>query len=108
MQTKMFNSYQILLFVHNCDAFKAEEHVKLITNDLGFSQNILINTSKTMPVKSLFAGFFEGEDPEILLSELKEKIYSSCDKHNFGVLDFFLIDATNAAMLKGMWHDGFY
>ncbi len=108
MQAKIFKQYQIILFIHHCDAFKDEKEVQLITEELGFSYNVYINGSKAMPLKNLYAGYFEGDNSDTLLFELKEKIYNSCKKNNFGVLDFFLIDATNSAMFKAMWHDGFY
>ena len=106
MEPKLFHIRQILLFIGECPF---EEEVKQLLSELKFSSSIYINGNKAMKTKNLYMTFFsiESENEDVLFI-IKESIYSECKRLGIGVLDFFLIDATNSPMFKSIWHDGFY
>lgn len=61
-----------------------------------------------MITKNLYSGWFEDFGGDDLLYLIKERIYEKCRERHIGMFDFFLIDSTDTAMFKSIWHDGFY
>lgn len=109
MQEKLIDIRQILLFIGCMPAYAgAEIPVNELISELGFSSKVIIYGQHAMDTKNLYSGYFEGFGDGLILETIKEKIYEKCREKGIGVLDFFLIDATDAPMFKSIWHDGFY
>lgn len=106
-QLQLLDLRQILLFIGSV-SINDDLKVSTIVNDLGFTSNILIYGSQAMATKNLYGGFFTELPNEDIIWSLKEKLYAMCKDANVGMVDFFLIDATESAMFKSIWHDGFY
>ena len=108
MQEKLFDSRQVLLFIGGIPGYGgAEVVVNELISELGFSSKVLIYGQTAMDTKNLYSGYFEGFSDGSVLEMVKEKIYQKCMEKRIGMLDFFLIDATEAPMFKSIWHDGF-
>jgi hypothetical protein len=109
MQEKLFDIRQVLLFIGNIPGYDgAELVVNELISELGFSSKVLIYGHTAMNTKNLYSGYFEGFSDGAVLETVKEKIHQKCIEKGIGMLDFFLIDATEAPMFKSIWHDGFY
>lgn len=107
MQEKLFNIRQVLLFVGDC-GMGDDQSVQRIIRDLGFTQAVMINGQSAMATKALYSGYFEEKRDGDVLWDVKESIYEICRTEGVGVLDFFLVDVTEANMFKSIWHDGYY
>ena len=66
----------------------------------------MIGETTTDQTQNAYTGFVEEE--ENMLRNLKEKIHEQCDNKRIGMFDFLLVDITDSAMLKSIWHDGWY
>ncbi len=106
-QLKLFDYKQILLFI-GAVSMHDDDKVKKIIYELGFNENVLIFGNYAMPTRNLYAGFFSFKDGESNMYNLKEHLHKIFEKNNIGMVDFFLIDATETSKLKSIWHDGFY
>lgn len=106
-QLKLFESKQIILFIGGI-SMGDEYKVKGLVYEIGFTDDVLIKTRNAMPTRNLYAGFFEFTGSEDWMYNLKEKLYKTFEANDIGMVDFFMIDATDSAMFKSIWHDGFY
>jgi hypothetical protein len=107
MQEKLFDLRQVLLFVGKYPNYCEREVFQLI-EELGFTPNVKIYGQNAMETQNLYSGYFQGDSDGGILEVIKEKLYSKCKELGIGMLDFFLIDSTEAPMFKSIWHDGFY
>lgn len=107
IQLKLFESKQILLFIGGV-SMNDEYNVKKLVYEIGFKDDVLINTRYAMPTRNLYAGLFEFKENEDCMYILKEKLYKTFEANDIGMVDFFMIDATVTIMFKSIWHDGFY
>lgn len=107
MQNKLFDFRQVLLFIGQYPS-NCEDKVDQLINELGFSATVYIYGQNTITTKNLYTGNFEGGSQGEVLDMIKEKLYDRCKVLGIGMLDFFLIDATDAPMFKSIWHDGHY
>jgi len=107
MKEKLFEIRQVLLFIGQYPSYN-EKEVEQLIKELGFSPSVNIYGQSAMKTKNLYSGYFEGGADGEALEMIKENLYEKCRNLGIGVLDFFLIDSTDAPMFKSIWHDGFY
>ena len=106
-QLKFFEYKQIILFVGGI-SMGDEDKVKGLVYEIGFTEDVLIKSRNAMPTRNLYAGFFEFKKNDDCMFILKEKLYKTFEANDIGMVDFFMIDATESDMFKSIWHDGFY
>jgi hypothetical protein len=107
MNEKLFELRQLLLFI-GIYPENARNQVEDLIFEIGFSSTVYINGFKAFETQNLYSGYFENNTENDVLLIVKEMIYEKCNLKGIGVLDFFLIDATNANMFKSIWHAGIY
>ena len=110
MECKLFYNYNFLL-IKGSVSMGDEDKIEKVIKELGFSSNdISINNRKPMETKNLYGLRTEllQSDVDEVIYQLKEDLYSLCEKHNIGVFDFFIVEVSYSKMFKSIWHDGFY
>ena len=104
---KLFNNYQLLL-IKGGIASGQDKQVEDVISKVGFQKKLVKNKKQYRLSENIYAGFFEGQDIEVVIRSVENKIHTLCEERLISVLGFTIVDVTETKVKLSMWHDGFY
>ncbi len=102
MDSKLFETRQILLFIVNSPDY-CEFEVQQQLQELVFLGTINIH-GNTIQTSEFYTKEITTTNNSPILEIVRDEVKMRCRILNIRMLDFFLIDLTDAPMYKAMWY----